>query len=398
MKKNKPMIFLIVVASLGIIISSTGLAGAATKHLKVGSIHPISGPISFLGVAFNRGYELAFDKANKAGGIKIGGDNYLLELIAEDSKMSTEGTTQSARKLVHKDKVQFIFGAILSNCTAAITEVTEPAGALHLISNMDETLHPADVSPDKPLTVRLSLSNDAAYEADYDYIKKRYPDLKTVALVVDQGYAGMRARATKVAAERGLKVVHEEQWPFGIEDFIPVYTRVLTYKPDIIQCMVSAQAGDQLRAARQLGFKGIFISDIPLSPHVIIDQAGPEFCYDVISNGITEVAYTPEMKDVDERWVEKYKEPFISDALIAYDEGWMLIQAIEKAGSVDPKDVVAAFDKMTAPGSLKTVFGPGRMAGKERFGVNRVPSRPIPVMVIDNDKTKLVGFFDPVVP
>jgi hypothetical protein len=38
------------------------------------------------------------------------------------------------------------------------------------------------------------------------------------------------------------------------------------------------------------------------------------------------------------------------------------------------------------------------MAGKERFGVNRVPSRPIPVMVMDKDKTKLVGFFDPVVP
>ena len=54
MKKNKPMIFLIVAASLCIIISNTGLAGAATKHLKVGSIQPISGPISFLGVAFNR--------------------------------------------------------------------------------------------------------------------------------------------------------------------------------------------------------------------------------------------------------------------------------------------------------------------------------------------------------
>jgi len=398
MKNKRGMILTIVAVSLCVMISNIGIAGAATKHLKIGSIHPISGPISFLGVAFNRGYELAFDKVNQTGGIKIGADSYLLELIAEDSKMSTEGTTQSARKLVHKDNVQFIFGAILSNCTAAITEVTEPAGALHLISNMDETLHPADVSPDKPLTVRLSLSNDAAYEADYDYIKKKYPDLKKVALVVDQGYAGMRARATKVAAGRGLNVVHEEQWPFGIEDFIPVYTKVLTYKPEIIQCMVSAQAGDQLRAARQLGFKGVFISDIPLSPHVIIDQAGPEFCYDVVSNGVTEVAYTPEMKDVDERWVAKYKEPFISDALIAYDQGWMLIQAIEKANSIEPKAVVAAFDKMTAPGSLKSVFGPARMAGMERFGVNRVPARPVPVMVIEKGIPKLIGFFDPVVP
>ena len=75
MKKKKPMMFLIAAASFCIIISNTGIAGAASKHLKIGSIHPISGPISFLGVAFNRGYELAFDKVNKAGGIKIGDDN-----------------------------------------------------------------------------------------------------------------------------------------------------------------------------------------------------------------------------------------------------------------------------------------------------------------------------------
>jgi len=60
MKKKKPVILSIVAASFCIIIASTGLAGAETKQLKIGSIHPISGPISFLGVAFNRGYELAF--------------------------------------------------------------------------------------------------------------------------------------------------------------------------------------------------------------------------------------------------------------------------------------------------------------------------------------------------
>jgi hypothetical protein len=71
---------------------------------------------------------------------------------------------------------------------------------------------------------------------------------------------------------------------------------------------------------------------------------------------------------------------------------------MEKAGSVDPEKVAAAFDQMTAPGSAKTVFGPAKMGGADRFGVNRVLVRPIPITRIDKGKVKLVDFFEPVVP
>ncbi len=72
--------------------------------------------------------------------------------------------------------------------------------------------------------------------------------------------------------------------------------------------------------------------------------------------------------------------------------------SLEKAQSVDPKKVAAAFDQMTTPGSVKTVFGPGRMGGAERFGVNRVLMRDIPITKIDKGKIENIGFFTPVVP
>ncbi|MBU2515223.1 ABC transporter substrate-binding protein [bacterium] len=379
--------------------SHMSFVAAETKELKFGAIMPISGPISFLGVAFVRGYELAIDDVNKNGGLKIGNDVYKFNLVYEDSKLSPEGAAQAARKLVYKDDIKYIFGAILSVSAAAISDVTEQAGVMHLISWIDEPLHPGDISPKKRLVVRPTISADAPYEMDYDYLKKNYPQAKRVVLVVDQGYEGMRARAKKVAEERGFIVVGQVEWPFGIEDFIPVYTKVMSYKPDAVHIMISGQAGQQVKAARQLGFRGPIFSDTPGDPYTsLIEQAGEEFCYDVFSNGIDIKAVTPAMKKVIKAWDDKYHEQFVSDAFTAYDSAWILFQAMDKVQSVDPNEVIKAFDLMTAENSIDTLFGPGKIAGKERFGVNRVLVRPIPITKLDNEEQTFIGFFDQVSP
>jgi ABC-type branched-subunit amino acid transport system substrate-binding protein len=106
---------------------------------------------------------------------------------------------------------------------------------------------------------------------------------------------------------------------------------------------------------------------------------------------------TPVMKDVMQRWQSKYSEPFVSDAIMAYDNAWVLVQAIEKAGSIDPEKVQATFDSLTSPGSLKTSYGPGRMGGAERFGVNRVLTRPLPISRLRQGKIEFMGFKMPVI-
>ena len=157
--------------------------------------------------------------------------------------------------------------------------------------------------------------------------------------------------------------------------------------------MVSGQATYQLMAARQLGFKGPFISNVPLGPevfqHVVND---PTALTDVITNGVDLSKPNEAIKDVMERWQAKFKDPFVSDCLAAWDQTWILTQAMEKAKSVAGDKVIAALETMTAPGSLKTCFGPGQMGGAKRFGVNRVLTRPLPLTRIMNGKTEFIGF------
>jgi branched-chain amino acid transport system substrate-binding protein len=395
-KGNWIIVIFLVIFSVMLIIGPNTPAQASTKRLKVGMLMPLSGPISIVGVGLARAVELYFDKVNEAGGLQLGGETYMLELIVEDSKLDPTVAAVATKKLVYKDGCRFVFGAITPPVAAAIYQVCAKAKALHLITWIDAPGLPGDVNSKKPYAVRLCISSDAGWELDYDFLRKTYPEAKKLFIVApDVGLSIERAK--NVARDRGLEVVGVELWEEGIVDFLPFYTKALAAKPDVIQAMVSAQAGYQLRTARQLGYKGIFISDAPTAPALILSLVGPEGSHDVISNGMDMNNATPSMLECMDRWKKKYKEPFFSDAIITWSEAEVFIQALKRADSVKPEKVAAAFESMTAPESFQTAFGPGHMGGAKRLGVNRVVVRPMPISRLMNGKIEFVGFKMPVV-
>jgi ABC-type branched-subunit amino acid transport system substrate-binding protein len=297
---------------------------------------------------------------------------------------------------VYRDGARFVFGAISPPVAAAIYQVCGKAKALHLITWIDAPGMPGDISPKKPYAVRTTISSDSGWELDYDYLRENCPQAEKLFIVAPDVGLSME-RAKKAAGERGLTVLGHELWKEGTEDFLPFYTKALATKPDVIQAMCSAQAGFQLRTARQLGFNGVFISDSPLAPGIILSIAGPEASHDVITNGMDFTHATQAMKESMERWQKKFKEPFFEDTPVTWCQAEVFVQALKKANSVEPEKVVAAFDSMTAPGSFETCWGPGHMGGANRFGVNRAAIRPMPITRLMNGKIEFVGLKMPVV-
>jgi ABC-type branched-subunit amino acid transport system substrate-binding protein len=97
------------------------------------------------------------------------------------------------------------------------------------------------------------------------------------------------------------------------------------------------------------------------------------------------------MKEVTKLWQAKYpKEAFVDDALMAWDEVWVLAQGIEKAKSLKPEAVLKALEGMSKAGSLKTTFGPGHMGGSKTLGVNGMLVRPFPITVVQSGKINMV--------
>ncbi len=367
------------------------------KTLKIGTIMPLSGPLSVVALAFTRGWELYADDVNNAGGVKIGNDTYTIELILEDSKGSAEGASTAASKLVTQDKVDMVLGAILEMEMAPINEVTEAAGVLYAQANANIPGAPQDVGPDKPLQVRPFYNHDDTGPPDLDYLAETYPQAKKIAISApDIGYEGMIEMLTADATERGMEIVAVEKWPWGTTDFVPVMTKLNAAKPDVIWAMVSGQANDQLKAARQLGFKGPFVSNSPLGADVVVVTVkDPAMLTDVMCNSIDVTNPTPEVKKLMDAWAAKWpNDPFISDAVHAYDMPWVMIQVMQKAGTTDAATVVKTMEGMTNAGDLQTLEGPGYIGGLDRFGVNRVLYRPIPLTRIMNGVAEFVGFLE----
>lgn len=368
------------------------------KHIKIGTIMGITGPLSVPSLAFNRGWGFYEDKLKEEGGIKIGNDYYVFDFIHEDSKGTAEGASIAANKLVAQDKVTFIIGAMLESEVAAIYQVTQPAGVFYGMANVNVPGHEVDISPDKPLMARLSIDIPTTIPGDLNFLIKNYPDAKKIAISApDIGYEGMIADCEADAKARGMSVIFTEKWAWGTTDFVPTFTRILSSKPDVILAMNSGQAMDQLVAARQLGFTGPFISNSPLGADVFVNVLkDPTWLTDVLVNSPNIDEPNDAISDLMARWSVKYPgDPFVSDAIHSYDMPWIIAQAMVKAQSIEPAAVLAALETMTTLGDILTNLGPGYMGGKENYGVNRVLYRPLPMTRIMNGKMEFIVYTNP---
>ena len=84
----------------------------AQKTLTIGGIAFLTGPASQGGIACKQGWELAVDKYNQAGGLKIGKDTYKINLIVEDDAMSPDQAATAATKLIKRDGAKFMSGLL----------------------------------------------------------------------------------------------------------------------------------------------------------------------------------------------------------------------------------------------------------------------------------------------
>ena len=376
------------------LFSSTALCqDKKPKEIVFGCIEPLSGPISMVGLQFSRTFELFFDKINKEGGIEVGGQKYIFKFVTADSKYSAEGAAIAAQKLIHNDGAKFVTGGIAEYETAAVYSISRKAGVLCLsISNFPGCS--ADINPDKPLLVRLQYSVDDGNSVVLDYLKKTYPNVKTIGLslcdfgpnLVDPVSANFR----HAAEQRGFKVV-EQRWDINTIDFLPVMTKLLAKKPDAICAYQSGQGADQYRAAHQLGFTGPIFDTCPLGAEAYL-YVEPNMT-DFFCTGPNPDDMLPAMQEVRKRWEAKFRDPFLSDATQVWDMASIFVQGILKADSVEPEKIMAALETMTKLGDIKTVFGPAKMGGMERFGVNRALIKNIPLTHVTNGKMKLIGYF-----
>jgi branched-chain amino acid transport system substrate-binding protein len=221
----------------------------AADTVKIGFDNPLTGTYAALGKNEQYGALLALDQINAKGGIL----GRKAELLIEDSTSGDAGTAvQKARKLIDRDKVNFIVGNINSALAAAIANVAyekgvlcvDPGGHTDPITGTNchwNVFRVCNTTQMEANAVAATLIKTAGKK--WYYITPDYAFGHTLQ-------AGLEKAATKLG---GIKV-GGDLTPLGTTDFSSYLIKAQAANPDVIIFLTAGDdAVNSLKQAVQFG-------------------------------------------------------------------------------------------------------------------------------------------------
>lgn len=343
MKKRTVLALLVCCAVLAApwVLSS---AQAADKVVKIGNIEPLSGPSAAVGMQGKYARDMAVEEINAAGGIKsLGGAK--LEMIYADSESKPEKGVAEAERLINTEKVNVLTGCWNSSVTYPVTAVAERYGVPFVVP-----VSVADKITEQGFkTVFRIAAKDSWWVRDQfsflkDMEKEFNTKIETLAFVYENGDWGKGfAKSWKEFAEKGgYKVVLDEPYPSTATDLSPVVTKIKRANPDAL--LLVSNAADAILMTNTL-------AEYKVNPKVIIGSGGghadPSFLKAVGKNGqyIYDIVEwetdvnKPGAKETNEKFKAKYGFNLAGESVDAYVAMYVLADALERAGSLDPKAI-----------------------------------------------------------
>lgn len=339
------------VAMAGATLVGVG-ASAADKELLIGVNDSLTGPGAVYGLPQANSVQMAADEINAAGGIKAGADVYKLRVIANDDKANPTEATNSVRKLIDRDGVKYLLGFCCSGPTSAVASFIERENALMLVGNAAER---AITAKGIPNLFRTRPPADFTGAAAGVFVGKR--GAKNVAVIgsLDVGFYTQYLEAfEREFAKSGGKIVAKETFGLKDRDMTPQLTKVRALNPDALLVLGYVEpAAFVYRQATELGMKipryG-FTSGSEEQFLKVATSEQMEGVWDLRPTELTVEALAANAKTYVANYTKRFGAAPSPSSPYAYDQVYVLKQAVERAGSADdPKKVMAEVRKVTIP-------------------------------------------------
>jgi branched-chain amino acid transport system substrate-binding protein len=323
--------------AIAMALSFGSSAALAQTVVKIGHVGPLTGGIAHLGKDNELGARLAIEDLN-AKGIKIGGQAVKFELVAEDDGADPKQGTAAATKLVDA-KVNGVIGHLNSGTTIPASKIYHDAGIVQI--------SPSATNPKYTQQGFKTAFRVVAHDGQLGGTLGRYAvkDLKAQAIAIiddrtayGQGVADEFQKAVRAA---GGKVVGREFTNDKATDFNAILTKLKASKPDVVfYGGMDAVAGPMLRQMKQLGINAKFMGGDGICSGELPKLAGDAMADKQVicaeAGGITD-AMVPAMN----AWKARFKEKTGADVQIyapyVYDAVMVMVDAMQRAGSTDPK-------------------------------------------------------------
>ena len=330
---------------------------AAQESFKVGAINPYSGPMALYGGEVTRGYELAAEEINEAGGI-LGKP---VEIVQGNATNPQEGIG-AVEQLASRDNVDAFVGTYLSAVAGAASETALNYNKLYWDTNavaavLTERGLPNFVRSGPYATTFADVSVDLVVDALAEKLGKDPSELKVWLEHEDSVYGSSIAERQKERLEEaGVQVVGVGEHSAKSIDLTDSILRAKDAAPDIyIETGYVPDGNLLLRTARDQGFEPsamVFVGTGDTAE--TLEAMGPEGVEGlfVVSYPRPEISneYGPGSDAYLEAYRAKYGEdPIAPQSMAAYVGFKIMADAIDKAGSADPAAVAEALKSFDEP-------------------------------------------------
>jgi len=356
------------VSAIALLLSTSVVSFAKVVGDKIvlGAAVSLTGKYSSNGVHTQNGYNMAVERINSMGGIKVGGKTYKFEIIYYDDESNPKRAAQLAERLISQDGVEFMLGPYSSGLTKAMAPVTEKYGVPMVEANgasrslftkgykyLFAVLAPANLYLDVAIRTAVELNGGKGVNI-------------AMAFEQDAFSQDVRLGIVDAAEDTGSKIVIDDKLPKELNDMAATLAKVKAVKPDVL--VVSGHTKGALTAIRQIAEMKV---DVPMLAMTHCDAAklskqhGKNAQYalcasqwhktltykdDFFTDGMTYDADFTKMFD----YAPPYQAAESSAALLVFKD------AFERANSFDQKkvrDALAATDMQTFYGNIKFAEG-----------------------------------------
>ena len=356
------------VSAIALLLSTSVVSFAKVVGDKIvlGAAVSLTGKYSSNGVHTQNGYNMAVERINSMGGVKVGGKTYKFEIIYYDDESNPKRAAQLAERLISQDGVEFMLGPYSSGLTKAMAPVTEKYGVPMVEANgasrslftkgykyLFAVLAPANLYLDVAIRTAVELNGGKGVKI-------------AMAFEQDAFSQDVRLGIVDAAEETGSEIIIDDKLPKELNDMAATLAKVKATKPDVL--VVSGHTKGALTAIRQIAEMKV---DVPMLAMTHCDAAklskqhGKNAQYALCaSQWHKTLTYKDKWfkdgmtydKDFTEMfgYAPPYQAAESSAALLVFKD------AFERANSFDQKkvrDALAATDMQTFYGNIKFAEG-----------------------------------------
>ncbi|HHW14720.1 MAG TPA: ABC transporter substrate-binding protein [Firmicutes bacterium] len=370
MKRSLTVLVAVLVG--GLVLGLAGLAAAA--DVKIGVVEELTGAVATFGQHTVNGVKLAVEEVNAKGGIKGVGK---VDLLVEDNKSDAAESANAYNKLITRDKVVAIIGPATSTNTLAAAPIAQragipvitPSGTAEKVTSVGDYIFRACfIDPFQGVVM-----------ANFAYKDLKLRKVAVMPEITSDYAMGLVQNFRERFEKLGGKIVADEKWSSGDQDFSAQLTKIKAAKPDAIYVgSYYADVAQISRQARQLGIEVPFLGGDGFDSPDLFKLGQSAVVGHYFTNHYSPETPSKAAQAFLKAYEAKYHEKPDAFAALGYDAARLFIQAIERAKKADPKAIRDALAK------TKNFHG---ATGTITFDAKRNPVKSAVILKVQKDGT-----------